>query len=561
VITMWDAAVSSENVKTPEDLSKWLDGLPDSRRLRWTRLINNLRAQSIVTGQNWTALQAFNEARQQALMDMVWGTFKFYSGKHVGAPELEIERLMQQYITLAQTDQDAARALMQSHPELAAQFNATMDPVEKEQLDEGFRLFNQAKIAYQKKLEAADANGTLINDYKDLSAEFGAAIDRLTNPMYQGGENTVYNPVFAKYFGVRDPQEFIKSIGMLMPLIPPNSVWNAGRVKTSTQVAEYKKTLEPGFNGALAYYGLLPTDTSAMLYQQLQDEYVDQPINQFTGETQFQLVPYTAQNVAQYLARGGVTGPYRADSFLTLVRDRTFRQWIGKGIGGTGKPTQPFMGYLSDEQLDLIGWNRSPKVKAAWKQYALMDWALKKWRAEAERTEQGKTGQGVSSSSTLYKLTYKANMDPLVAQLEASVPGFRNEYEFSKLRLHERLIALGAGTGNDPESQGMAKFLAICTDYWNELDSTPNASNKKQPGVGPTAQAARPVWTKYIHEVSALAEENPTWWTFFRGTYGISKFGFTTKWKEGAPATMQLMWGPEDLPYNESDDLETAWYE
>jgi len=159
----------------------------------------------------------------------------------------------------------------------------------------------------------------------------------------------------------------------------------------------------------------------------------------------------------------------------------------------------------------------------------------------------------VSTSSNLFKETLAFNVNTTLQQL-FTVPGFQNEYDFSKLKMHERLIAFGVGTGagystDAAENQGMTDFLGICTNYWNELDSL---------GVGPTAQAAFSTWKKYIRQVAQLAKSNDEWWQMFRGTYPLSKFGFTTKWKEtSSPDIQGLFWGEEDMP----DETETSWYE
>jgi hypothetical protein len=560
------------NIDTPEKLTEWLDALPESRRLRWRKLINQTRAESIQRGDNWTALQSYNELKYQVLKDESLKAFKFYSGSHIGAPELEIERLLKEYITLAETDEEAARKLMQDNPALAAAFNATMDPVEKEQLDDGFRLYNQFRNSLYIAAGSADDNNTLINDYQSLLDGFNTQVDTLLNPLYEG---TTYNPTFAKYFGGDTPKEFMNSLQMLMPLIPPESVWAAGRAKTQKEKdTKYDELTNDTseFKQALARYGILPGNTSSMLYQQLQDEYVNLPMSEFTGETDYQMVPYRAQTMARHLARGGGAGVFRADAFLDLVKERTFRKWLGQGIGGSGKPTAPWLGFLDDEKADLIGLDRVPGIMGAWRTWAEQEQFVKWWAASSTQTVDGEI-KGISTSSTLYKTTYSTTMQNTMAQL-AGVDGFVNEAELSKLKLHERLLVFGvAAYGDDPESQGMRQFLSICTDYWNELGRADNPASKL-PGVGPTAQTARPIWDKYMQQVVALAypeidpktgerdiDKPSEWWTMFRGTYPISKFGFTTKWKDASPGVMQLLWGPEDLPYDESIDFETAWYE
>jgi len=565
------AATTQEQAErmAEESLTNWLNSLGESQRLRFRRLINNARAYSIARGDNWTALQAFNEIKWGILTDEFMKCCKLYSGRKMGADELEVERLLREYADLtAAGDEEAAQALMQNEPALAAAFNATMDPVEKQELDEGWRIFNQFREDCTKALEAADENGTLINRYDDILEEFAGNMDRIVNPAYEGGDNSVYNPTFAKYFGsmrnISTPQEFLDSLGFLMPMVSAEDVWNQGRAKTSTEIAEHRDALiENDFKPALLKAGLVyGSDSSQPLYQQLKQQYVDDPMIEWSGEGEYQLTPYKAMTAARYLARGGETGPGRADAFLDLVSDRTLQQWVSKGIGTTGVPINPLMALLTDEQLGIIDWTRAPGVTDAWREWAEMDWLIKYARKTTPRTEEGKEGFGISSSSTLYKQMKADNLIPLEEKLKASVDGYNDEYDFSKLKLHERLIVLGVGSGDDVVSKQYAQFLAICADYWMELDQADNP-NSKEPGISPVSQAAKPIWEKYIKKVAQLAfptgdpEKPSEWWQFFRGTFGISKFGFTRTWAVSDKTVTALLWGDEDMP---ADETEEYWY-
>lgn len=581
-----------------ESLTNWLNSLSPSQALRWRKLINNQRALALARGEQWTALMAFNEVRRSVLIDEAFKCFKAYSGRNMSAEEVEIERLLKEFSDLSATDQEAARELLAKEPELAAVLNAQMDPVEKEQYDEGWRLFNIFRAAFQRDLENADKNGTLINDYDRLADEFANSIDRLVNPTYQAGENSIYNEVFARSFGDYNPEEFIKSIGLFMPTIPPGSVWEMGRAKTQEEKDAKTAELEVAFNEAIAQLHLMPAETvgkkhaggdsSQLLYKMIYDELVTIPLSEYAGESDYSLLPHRAANAAGYLANGGdETLVYRADVFMDTVKERTFRQWMASGLGSYGTATSPMAAYILDDQWDMLGMNRDPGARQAWMEWALADWAVKYWAKTTtyeeavtagvrdkwlpdsyltktpEELAKDKEDWGVSTSSTIYKSLreFWLGEDSVLLQRLMGNSGFRAEYEFSKLKLHERLIALGVGMGDDEESKGMAEFLGLCSDYWDELGQIENPAAEGGVGVGPTASRARPVWDKYIEKVADLAERNRDWWVMFRGTYSLNQFGFVTTWRKKDRPDIEALYSNADAYIEPGFTDEPEWYE
>lgn len=519
--------MKSEGVSDNESLQKFLNALPEDRRNRWRRLINNQRALAAAEGKNITPVQAFNKAKGAAWQTQAWQTFKFYSGRMMDERELEIEKLLREFSNM--TDDDAAKEMLRTNPVLAAALNASMDPVEKAQLDEGFRQYYQYLDLYQAVSEQASDRGTLAAEWRKISSDFKAGIERMTNPIYVDS----YNPTFAKYFGDHNPQEFIESLGLLLPLMPADDVWATGRAKLDTETQDHKENiLTPVFEERLKDFGLTDKDTSVLLYQLMEEEYIVKPLAEWTGENPYILAPYAAQTQARYLARSGETGVYKADNFLDMVENQTFRQWIGAGISdGKASVNEPFMAYFSPLKKDLVGWNSDPALEQAWIEWAKYDWALDKWARETQVTDEKGT-HGISKSSTLYKNKREEVMGPVLAGL-SSIPGFANEYAFSMLPLHERLRAFGVGTGSTEEDKGMDQFLGIVERMWDELDRADNP-NSKEPGVTPGAQAGSPIVLRYSQEVAQLAKANERWWNMFRGTYPLSKFGFSTTWRLSA---------------------------
>ncbi len=517
VLTVIDL-YKSRSVNSEDTLQDWLSALPQGKRERWNRLINHERAKSIDAGWPVDTVEAFNRARVGAWWSEMTAAFKFYSGRFVGAEDIDVDKKLNDFSKLAQTDQEAAQEMIRNDPVLAACLNASGDPVEKAQIDDGFRLFNQMKDDIQLKLEEAYNRNTLTVEYPKLLKEWQTSIDKLTNPAYLD----TYNEAFAKIFSQTNPKAFLDALGVVLPLIPADSVWRAGRAKTADQINEYKQTtLMAPFQRELDKFGIPDTDHSSLLYQILQYEMIERPVMEWSGEDPNALVPHTAETVARYLARGGKTGPFKADKFLELVTDASRRELAGKGITN-GTPTTPVMGLLTPEQKTAIFYNSNPATFAKWKQYAIREWIMKKYRND----------HGISPSSTIGK-KLKAEVIAYGAQLAKGDVDFALEWSFSKLRFHQRLETMGVGSGDTKLDEGYRDFLAICDNYWHDLDTTYNKTLKKN-GVSPSAQAAYPVAMKHLPKIAALAKKNAVWWVNFRNSFTVAKFGF--KW-----------WSPGDI--------------
>ncbi len=524
VLTIADV-VTSNKVDTEEDLQSWLNSLSADKRTRWNKLINNQRAVSIAQGKELTPIEAFNKAKAAAVVSELWSSFKIYSGRVYtdksvpGAQpieKLEIERLLEEFSNLSESDPDAAKQMLRENRTLAAALNVSMDPVEKASLDEGFRIYNQLLSDYQAKLESAADLGTLPVVYTRLNEDFRNEIEKMCSPMYEN-----YNEAFAKYYGDNNPQEFIDALGVLLPLVPAESIWKTGRAKTTLEKDEYQsEQLEPVFEEQLDMFGIADTDHSTPLYHILRDMYIDEPLAKWSGESAYDLAPRTAQSAARYLARGGETGVYKADAFLEVVADQTKMEFLGRGIIN-GKSSTPLMALLSPEEKELIYYNSNPQTRTDWYKWAVADWTVKKYRKE----------HGLGTNSNAYK-ELRAQVDTYANQLAAANPDFAEELTFSRLRMHERLLAYGVGSGTDAVSKAWGEFLNITTDYWYELDNV--VVSRSKTGVGPTAQHAYSIAQKYLPQIAELAKDNQVWWAQFRSSFTLNKFGY-------------YWWSPDDV--------------
>lgn len=551
--------MSSSKITTPEELQTWLKAQDSNKRLRWNRLINNMRAKELSQGREIDALEAFHMVREGAVWTEFQKSFKFYSGRTMDEGELEIERLTREFTETATQDQEKAMEMLRTNPLLSMALNASMDPVEKEQMDDGFRVYNKYFDDYIAKCESAADKGTefLLTHYREYLDEFKANVDTIIDDQYV----ETYNPTFAARYKANNPTEFIEALGIVLPLLPEGSVYNSGRYPTEREITDYTEELKKILEEATKEYELLDTDSSVLLYQMLKNDNYDIPLADFKGESEYSLVPHKANNMARYLARGGETGIFIADTFLDLIEEQTKRKWISGGIGSNGKATLPFMAYLTDEQAELLGINRNPDVKKIWFEYAVYDWALKQW-AKTQTTTDPKTGvtKGITTSMKVYQDKRAEIMDPLIAQWKQQSPDWAWEYEFSKKPLHERLLAAGTGTGTGKESEGMRDFLGIVSRMWDTFDVTYN-TNSKEPGITSGAGTARNIVIDATKEVYELTKSNPQWWEMFRDTYPLSKFGFNTAWRltdEADPHKYDFLYEREPTVDEEAE--EEWWY-
>lgn len=564
--------ITGRDVQNDQELQSWLDSLPQDRRLQWRRLIANQKAVAEYKGEPITDMVAFGRAKAAAFWTESWQTFKVYSGKVYGAPvwlggkpreELELQRLQREFTN--ETDEDKAKQMLQDYPALAISINASMDPVEKTQMDIGWRAFDLAYGRYEASMQEASDQGPLVllSRYEGITKNFYDAIDQIKTD----------NPTFAKYWGDSNEQGLLDAFGLLLPLVPRDKVWEAGRPKTTKEIEDKKAELKLDLVQALEPIGLAVRDQEGnlkvmegaenlMLYQLLQDAYVNVPLSEFTGENPYSLAPYRANSVGRWLARKTENGVHRRDEFMDLVKDQTFRQWMGTGLGSNGKASsaRPMMGYLDALKKEALGWNADPRVVDIWLSYAKVDADLHQWLWTAENPDG--SGKAISASSNVYKETYKATMEQWYKKAKATTDpevfeSWENEYEFSKLRLDQRLAWFGVGKGESEEQKVTGEFLAIVGDMWDELGRTPNPNGTTS--VTPGAQTGGPIVREYLRKVGDLALAHPAWWDMMKNTYPLSKFGFVTQYKldPEKDAKYMFLYAKEDD--NIADEPEEIW--
>lgn len=219
----------------------------------------------------------------------------------------------------------------------------------------------------------------------------------------------------------------------------------------------------------------------------------------------------------------------RADTYLKLVKENDLRKLVGKGIEeGKAAKDGLAMAYMSDADCEAIGWNRDPKAREGWWQWAVQYHNYKKY-----------TNENVAGSNTKGDTQAWAQFDKWVEQYKSENPGWAAEYEYSQLPLHKRLRMLGTGEGADAESQGWSGFLDLAEEYSEALGSVWNTSTKKY-GISSGSKGAREVDEAYMQKLANYAREHEEWWLSFRATgWAISKFG----WQQEMPGTFDdFLW-------------------
>ncbi len=551
-------ARSFRGVETEEDLQAWLDNKSQEDQERWNKLINRKRAEFLAKGQEITPLEAAQMVQFANVKAEAWKAFRPFSGTIKGNTDLHIEKLLQQYADLAETDPEAASDLMKAEPELAACFNATLDPVEKYHIDEGWRQFNQLQDAFQLKLEQEDDAGTLIENYDELVKEYRDCIDKLMDP-----DSESYNESFAKVFSGSNPQELLDAIGFITPVISPDSIVRVGLPWDEDRRKEAQKRLETeDLMPVLEAEGMTETQPdgtvvvstsakSSVYYKILKEKLVDKPLADLVGYDDNPLYKSSANSVARYLARGGETGVYRKDQFLELVKSRRRREPLAAKISdGMGSKSDPWLATMSDLDAELLGINRNPESRVQWEQWAATQWSIRNFQRENK----------ISPTSALGKKQWEA-FEQQNEQRAMEHPDWGQEWKMSRSSMADRLNMFGIGQGTDAESRVWGEFIGIASDYMYEMKNTWNTYTKKY-GYGPRSQTVgREMVEKYIDRVANLARENPDWWKAFQDNFTATKFGFY--WHSTNPDNNFIFGSTSGPTVNEASEEEwyTIWQE
>ncbi len=510
---------------TDEDISKYLASLGEEEERKLNKAINMKRAEALAMGREITVKEAFEQAIRGALYYEAFMMCKPLSGKFDSPQNIAVNQLLKEYFDTSQKDPEAAYGLLENDA-LAAALNATMDPVKKAQLDEGFRERRRIEEETNAKIDAAWEKGTLV----EATARIVAWRERELADLTENEFSDTYNPTYAEWVGAHEPEGIREALGLLLPLVDTEDLIRQAIPRTENEIEDFKATLEPKLQKWVEYYGL--TDTSHPLYRMIKHKVYDVPLARFLREDANDYVTGSQQTVARYLARGGKTGVYKMDQYLDLVKSREILSLVGKGVKNGGvERSAPIMAMLSPEQKALINWNTHPEAQKTWQAWAETNWAITKQLKEAKKTATSKEGKAI----------WDWFYNDYTQELMANDPDFALEYQFSQTKLHERLSWLGVGSGKDEESKGWAEFLGIITDYYDELGSMWNKTTKKY-GFTPQSQTAGQVSEKYLIAVGKLAKRNKRWWEIARKAFPLSKFGLV--WKSPTPYD-DYLWGLE----------------
>jgi len=351
-------------------------------------------------------------------------------------------------------------------------------------------------------------------------------------------DNLKYDhPVFAKWYEVTEMENVQEMFGIFFDAAIPDAreYINQNRGRTEADEKEQEAKLTREYQEVLANYGMTATDgQNTVLGKMLKHDNVTRPFIKWLGYDPKGGVGYQERSVAKYLARGPGGEQAKAD-YLNLLADKRLAEMAGKGVrDGRGQKSMPFMATLTQEEKWELGWNSSQETRDMWFYWATKQWYIKRYQRE----------NGISPTSKAGKAQWEGFEAWTVDEAQKNKE-WGAEMWFSREPLHERLDRIGVvGPGSEFSSQ-WREFLDIVSDFHDELDNTPNPTLNKL-GVGPRAQAAHAATEKHLARIAQLARENEVWWSEFRNTFTISKFGFY--WRTESELDDFLLWGATSMP-------------
>ena len=468
----------------------------------------------------------WSEAMAQTLVsNLARQSYRFLrpsSTRVITAAELEYNTLMRQ-LKEAKTP-EAKEEIIEANPALLYTMGMSTDPWTKEELDEYRNLYFAAQDRLAAELDRLfDENRIMDKDAVDAAyKEFETTRESLK----------AESEVFRDWMTASKTEDLEAAIGYLMPGTDAEFFLSRNEAPSPKMIADMEKVTEEWFQESLKEYGVLPSETNDPLYKLLKDFYIRQH-REWTLGPQDESTR-REKSVARYLSRGGEAGPFREDKYLTMVRDKRMRELLGKGVSqGKASADNPMFLGMSTSEKEAMGWNADPKAETGW-----WEWAVKRHEYTKYIAEFIPGGKNTSAGKAVW-----AEFEAWEKKHAEHNPGWAAEMEFTQKPLHIRLREFGVGTGDGAESQGWRGFLDMVSDFHDERMAIWNVSTKEY-GVGPTAKSTDEIVRRYTRKLADYVRENEEWWTVFRNTFVLSKFGFVKK-LAGEYEDI-LWWGTDD---------------
>lgn len=514
-----------------DDKTEWLkfiDDLPEDEREKFSEQVTTVWA---LSGGKKSIADCEKEVlmgnvKHEALRFLKPASSKMYSEDQVDLFNAKVE-----YEKVAGTPQ--ASDFLLKNPEFAMTIGAGYrDPYAQQELNAALSVYANIKDKYQASVVSAARNGKLVdtNYASNLYDQEQREIDDLKDTC----------PAFANWMkGSQEDKTFGQIAHYAFPSITEKE-WEKAEIPDESEVNIYSEELENNFEEQCRAYGVSPTSTSAVV-KMLRRNLIEIPLAEYKKQLPSDLSAAVKEN-ARLLATGDHLGLYRATIYVeTMTNLKKRDMWLAGTKYNKADGNNLLMMMLTPAEKEYLGWKTDEQATQMWLQYGV--------RLAQIDSYCGAINKGPSSK------VYKDMKAQLTQEIEETwLPQskiFAMEWDFSHMRLSERMAALGYGTADDVASRGWADCLDIIEEYWGELDNAYNKS-AKQLGVGPQAQAAADIARTHLKKLVALSKENPDWydeWKYLK--LGPGKFGFYSKWKLADGSDWDL-WA-RDEPVDESE--------
>jgi hypothetical protein len=491
---------------------------------------------------------------------------KVWPGRIVFGDAEKYDSIMREF---NQKTPEERRQMIDESPDIRFMFGIySTNPAEQYSIVRGFtsvaNVYKQRAVALNNALDNGkiyDKNevASIFTYYDDLVDQITDPEWRTTIPDYDGDASSpLYNETFAAFWNHSGMQQMSKEqmLQGLFPLCDPRAISRDGYIPSDNQMKMFSESLNGAFNDECKARNLPFTTTKEGSYPNgndpavfwLKQDMVVKPLREYMkGQNGDGWTTSFENSVARDLAKGP-GGPTAATKFLAQIHHNDELAMYAKGTDGMAKDGYsglPMFATMTALDKEQIGWNSNISTENSWKAYSTFVSNLSAYMAE----------NGISTSSKAAK-DMRAKIADWAEQESKNNALFGLEYHFGQQSLGARLSQLGVGGGNTKADEGWANFLSLDASYRADLANTYNKSTKKM-GVGPTAQAAFPVFTKYVPELIDLKKKYPEWWDNLTHTFGgLSKFGFI-RWRLPGDQDNEL-WQGQDIsiydPFSEGGE-------
>lgn len=514
------------------DWQEWYDDLPAERQEDVAEKVQTIWA---LSGGEKDISDCYAEALLGYVKHEAFRFFKPSSTKFTTDDTYHLEEMRREFESL-EGNYVARREYLRLHPDFAAVLGVgKLEPYEQAELVQYQSLYYEIRNRYSTQVTRAFIQGKLEDP--------GFAKSLYLQEQIEIKELEKQSPVFSDW--LNRTGEASKAFGEIahnvFPLVPMDD-WEASRIPNSDEVEVYKeRELIPKFDAACEAYGLNPSSTS-MAVQMLRDRYINEPLAKFKKELPGDL-DISVKNNARLLAENdNMGGFFRSTQYIEMMTSKKKREFWLAGIKA-GKPdtNNLIMSKYTTEEKQWAGWRSEDGVWDMWFQWAL--------RNDQINAYAGAMDWGPNKKET------KQMKEALRREVEEiwlpQNPTFAQEWNFSQMRLYERMNLMGYGSGESRAQQGWRECLDIVEGLWSELDSIYNRSTGK-PGVTAMSQAAAGVNRTYLRKLVDLTEKNKEWyWEWKLLGLGPTKMGFYSRWKLHDGSDWEIWKRDAPVPYEE----------